>query len=228
MVAKLLTNVLLEITAEWSENTPPPSCAALLENWLSTTLNVPLLFMPPPEVPDFAGDELCENVTRATVRLPWLYMAPPPLIPSLAMPLVSVRSLRTRAAVVATSKMRKAAVLGAVDRSIVAPLPIIVTAWFTVGNPFPPSEGLFAAESRYVQPLVSVTVPWSLPASAAEMAEMRLAAEQDTGVADTGGAVPINIATKHISTEVRTMVLLHVVRPWSVLHEMGCMCVADP
>ena len=75
----------------------------------------------------------------------------------------------------ATSKIRNAGVPVAVERSMVAPLPAMVTFPVITGSPVPPSVVLLAAVSAMVQPLPSVTVPPPDALLAVVMAAIRLA-----------------------------------------------------
>src|ERR1035441_7730091 len=128
MVALLPLNVLPEMVAVFWLKTPPPSCAELPGKVLVVTDSVPLLSIAPPEPPVVAGEELPVNVLPGTDPVPRLYMRPPPPRPQWwDRPLLSVSELSVSVPPGDTSKIRKAAVAGAVDRVMVAPLPRTVT-----------------------------------------------------------------------------------------------------
>ena len=140
MVAVLLVKVSLVIVAVFWLKTPPPSCAELPVNVLVDRFSVPLLLMPPPDVPVDDGAELPVNVLPVMVSVPWLKMPPPPCWPLLARPLLIVTEFSVRLPADATSKMRNAGVPAALDRAMVAPLPWIVTFPVITGRPTPPAS----------------------------------------------------------------------------------------
>src|SRR5580693_3775234 len=138
MVAVLLVKASLVIVAVFWLKTPPPSCAELPLNVLVDRFSVPLLLMPPPDVPLDDGAELPVNALPVMVSVPWLKMPPPPCWPLLARPLLIVTEFSVRLPEDATSKMRNVGVPVAVDRAMVAPLPWIVTRPVITGRPTPP------------------------------------------------------------------------------------------
>ena len=86
----LLLNVLFVIVAAAWLKIAPPSWPVLPVNVLVDTFSVPLLLMPPPDVPLDAGAELPVNVLPEIVSVPWLKMPPPPCWPLFARPLLIV------------------------------------------------------------------------------------------------------------------------------------------
>src|ERR1700722_2641346 len=140
MVAVLLVKVLLVTVAVFWLKTAPPSCAVLPLNVLVDRLSVPLLSIPPPDVPLDDGEELPVNVLPLTVSAPWLNMPPPPCWPLLARPLRIVTEFNVRLPADATSKMRNVGVPDALDRAMVAPLPWMVTFPVITGRPTPPES----------------------------------------------------------------------------------------
>jgi hypothetical protein len=140
----LFVNVLVLINAEFWLKIPPPSCAEFPENVLVETVKLPLLSIAPPDVPLVAGDEFPVKVLAVTESLPWLKIPPPPWTPLLARPLLTVNELSVKVPLEATSSKRKAGVPAAVERAMVAPLPVMVTLPVMTGRPVPPSVALFA------------------------------------------------------------------------------------
>ena len=169
-------NVLLVIMAVAWLKIAPPSWPVLPVNVLVDTFSVPLLLMPPPDVPlDAEGiAELPVNVLPEMVSVPCAEDAPAALLAVVRQAVAeAVSDDSVRLPEDDTSKMRNTGVPDAVDRMIVAPLPWTVTSALMTGRPAPPpSVVLFTAVSVWTQPLVRVTVP-PLPLAAADIAEMR-------------------------------------------------------
>ena len=119
-----------------------------------------------------------ENVLPLITSVPWLLMAPPPFWPLFASPLLSTTESSVRWPADATSKMRNTGVPVAVERSMVAPLPVMVTLPVITGSAVPPSVALLAAVRLNVQPLGSVTVAAVVALLAVVIAAIRLELEQ--------------------------------------------------
>ena len=100
--------------------------------------SVPLLLMPPPDVPLDDGAELLVNVLPVMVSAPWLKMPPPPCWPLLARPLVIVTEFSVRPPEERCRRGRNTGVPDAVDRAMVAPPPWMVTSPEISGRPTPP------------------------------------------------------------------------------------------
>src|SRR3954468_16870973 len=142
---------------------------------------VPVAIPPPPP-----PDEFPRTITRFNVTAPSLLKRPPPG-PCTRPPLIVIRfSVSAPPAAPRTSMIRKVLLLPAiVDFS-----PFTVIGATMTGRPLPPSVGLFATVSEYVQPDARLIVPPPAALAAVTAATSPAPPAEQGTVADAAPALP--------------------------------------